>query len=108
MSNELELLVYDKSITDREHRSLRLAADNAARAGEVTYLSFPGGRAAIVSEEAARWWEAYAAELCPACASGQHARCPRYTGQWCSCINAAVHNEHEMARAIQADLRTGR
>lgn len=104
MSDELELRIYDKSITVGEHRKLRNAASCAARTGEVTYLDFPGGRAAIVPEEAARWWEAYVAELCPGCAVGRHIQCFRYVGQACSCINAAVHDEYEMARSIQSGL----
>ena len=104
MSQELELRIYDKSITVDEHRKLRAAASGASATGEVTYLAFAGGRAAIVPEEAARWWEAYLAELCPFCHAGQHVQCFRYAGQSCSCINAAVHNEYEMARSIQAGL----
>lgn len=104
MSQELELRIYDKSITVDEHRKLRSAASEASRTGEVTHLDFPGGRAAIVPEEAARWWEAYVAELCPFCSAGRHVQCLRYAGQSCSCINAAVHNEYEMARSIQAGL----
>jgi hypothetical protein len=104
MSQELELRTYDRSITTGEHRKLRQAATDAIQSGEVTYLSVPEGRAAIVPEIAAQWWEAYLAELCPGCAAGSHAQCFRYAGQPCSCINAAVHNEYEMASSIQAGL----
>jgi hypothetical protein len=104
MSKELELRIYDRSITVDEHRKLRNAASEAASTGEVSYLSFAGGRAAIVPEAAALWWEAYLAELCPMCAADSHVQCFRYAGQSCSCINAAVHNEYEMARSIQAGL----
>lgn len=97
-------MVYDVSIPAGEHRRLRQAATDAARTGEVTYLDMPVGRAAIVPEVAAQWWEAYLAELCPGCAAGSHVRCFRYVGQPCSCINAAVHNEYEMARSIQSGL----
>jgi hypothetical protein len=104
MSKELVLRIYDESITVGEHRALRQAATDAAKGGAVTYLDVPEGRAAIVPEEAARWWEAYVAELCPLCAAGRHFQCWRYAGQACSCINAAVHNEFEMARSIHAGL----
>ena len=103
-SFSLRLRTYIGSISTDEHRSMRHAIAEAAASNTVTYLDAPEGQAAIVPREAAEWWEAYAAELCPFCAAGQHASCMRYAGQSCSCVNVAVHNEFEMARSIRAGL----
>lgn len=88
MSQKLPLRVYDRSITVDEHRQLRLAADAACLTGEVTYLEFPGGRAAVVPEEAARWWELYVAGICTMCAQDNHVFCFRYESapRPCTCI----------------------
>jgi hypothetical protein len=109
MSQELELRIYDRSITTGEHRKLRQAATDAIQSGEVTYLSVPEGRAAIVPEVAAQWWEAYLAGLCVMCATGKHARCSRYLNEVeCNCLNADVHHAIEMERAARAGLLSRR
>lgn len=108
MSRELQLRIYDRSITVTEHRQLRQAATDAVKRGEVTYLDVPEGRAAIVPEQAAAWWEAYLAGLCPMCAEDKHAHCFAYRGAECSCLSRDVHQGIEFERAARAGLLSRR
>jgi hypothetical protein len=107
MSENLTVRIWIGSIATDEHAALRTAIAHAP-GGAVTYVDAPEGRAAIVPEEAARWWEAYIEELCPFCRDGRHVQCTRYAGTPCSCLNTAVHNEYEISRSIQAGLLKGR
>lgn len=107
MSETLTVRTWIGSIGTDEHRNLRTAIARAP-SGTVTYVDAPEGRAAIVPEEAARWWEAYKAGLCVMCGQGSHARCSRYSGTECNCLNADVHHEIEMERAARAGLLSRR
>jgi len=107
MSDTLTVRIWIGSISTDEHAALRTAIARAT-AGAVTYVDAPEGRAAIVPEQAAVWWEAYLAGLCPMCAEGKHAHCSRYSGTVCNCMNADVHSAIEMERAARAGLLSRR
>jgi hypothetical protein len=106
-SQVLTVRVWIGSISASEHAALRTAIAQAA-SGQVTYVDAPEGRAAIVPEEAARWWEAYQEGICAACGQGSHARCSRYSGTECNCMNLDVHHAIEMERAARAGLLSRR
>jgi len=107
MSEHLDVRIWIGSIGTDEHRALR-AAIAQAPSGLVTYVDAPEGRAAIVPEQAAQWWEAYLAGLCAMCGQGSHAHCSRYSGTECNCLNTDVHHEIEMERAARAGLLSRR
>jgi len=108
MSENLTLRTWIGSISDSEHLELRRAISAIASTKEAVYLDTPEGQAAIVSAEAAQWWEAYVAGICLMCASGSHPHCSRYSGTECNCMNAEVHQAIEMERAARAGLLSRR
>lgn len=81
---ELELLIYDRSISVQEHRDLRRAIEASATEGDITWLTVLGKReTAIVPAELVEYairhgWQAPLAGL--SSADDFHAHCPRCPG----------------------------